>query len=190
VYGKPEYLPVDEVHPTRPDNFYALTKLQADLLFEFYARNKDFHIIILRYDGIYGLGQTIPGFIQYLFESFLKNKSIVLFNNGKQKRDNVYVDDAVEANLKAMRLIRKVKFSIFNVGGGKPRTSQERAQIARRVLKSKAKIILEKKKGPFFDYDIFLDISKARKILGYRPKELEINIAEMMEEADSNAKTL
>ena len=124
----------------------------------------------------------MPGFMQYLFESLLKDRDVILFNNGKQKRDNVYVDDVVEANLKAMRLIRKTNFDIFNIGGGKPRTSLERARITRRILKSKSKIILNNKTNPFFDYDIYLDISKARKVLGYRPTELDQNITKMIKE--------
>lgn len=93
VYGKPEYVPMDEAHPLHPINIYGLTKLQAEFLFEFYARNKSFNIVVLRCDGIYGANQTISGFIQNLVESFSKGKNVELFNFGKQKRDQVYVDD-------------------------------------------------------------------------------------------------
>ena len=82
VYGKPQYLPIDENHPTQPFNIYGLSKLLAEKLFEFYARTKDFNITILRYDGIYGNGQTIPGFIQYLIKACANNEEIELFHNG------------------------------------------------------------------------------------------------------------
>lgn len=182
VYGKPEYLPIDEKHPTRPRNFYALTKLEADFLFEYHARNMGLNVIVLRYDGIYGMGQSIPGFIEYVFNSFLKNEDIELFNGGKQKRDNVYVDDAVVANLKAMRLIKKIRFDIFNIGGGRPLSALKRAEMAKEALRPDSKIILSRKRNELMDYDIFLDMRKAGRVLGYAPRGLKENIRKMIKE--------
>ena len=184
VYGNPYYLPIDEKHPTRPNNFYGMTKLQADLSFEFYARKLGFNITILRYDGIYGIGESVPGFIQYLLNSFLSGKDVKLFNNGRQKRDNVYVDDAVEANIKAMYALRKAKGKVFNIGGGVPKTSFERARIVRDILGSRSRIILSKKKNPLMDYDIFLDITEAKRVLGYKPKDFRQNMISMLEKMD------
>ncbi len=190
VYGTPEYLPIDEKHPVNPNNVYGLTKLQAELLFKFYARNKDFNIIILRYDGIYGVGQTIRGFIEFLFESFSKDKNVELFNRGTQKRDNVYVGDVVEANLKAMSLLHEIGFGVFNIGGGEPKASLKTATTVKKILRSGAKIILSKKKNTAMNYDVFMNINKARKSLGYRPKGLRENIISMVKEARKYAEKI
>ena len=190
VYGRPEYLPVNENHPTRPMNYYALSKLHADFLFEFYSRVHKYNIIILRYDGIYGQGQSIAGFTEYLFNTFLKNQDIELFNNGKQVRDNVYVDDVVEAHLKAMKLINKTSFDIFNIGGGSPLSALKRSNIVKKILKTNSKIILSKKENKLMNYDIFLDIKKAKKILGYKPKRFNENVEKLLKEIGKDARAI
>lgn len=191
VYGKPEYVPVDESHPLHPINIYGLTKLQAELLFELYARKKGFNVIILRCDGIYGANQTIPGLIQNLVESFSQGKNVELFNYGKQKRDHVYVDDAADAHLQAIKLLHKEEYNVFNIGGGEPKTLLEMAKIVKDAIKTKSKIILSKKKNALMSYDddVFMDISKAQKKLGFKPAGLRENIMKMLREEKKNAET-
>ena len=55
IYGKPQYLPIDEVHPTAPRNPYGISKFLTEQLYEYYSRMNDFHITVLRYDGIYNI---------------------------------------------------------------------------------------------------------------------------------------
>ncbi len=181
VYGKPQYLPIDENHPTQPINIYGLSKLLAEKLFEFYARTKEFHITILRYDGIYGTGQTIPGFIQYLMDACTNDEEIELFHNGRQKRDNVYVEDVVQSNIKAMSYNTKNQLGVFNIGGGEPKTSYKTASTVQKVLKSKAIIINSPRTSPM-GYDIYMTSMKAESVLGYSPKKLEQNIKSILKE--------
>ena len=85
VYGKPCFLPMNEKHPTKPINIYGLSKLLAEQTLEYYVREKEFNVVLLRYDGIYGKDQTITGFIEYLINSFSTNSTVELYNLGQQK---------------------------------------------------------------------------------------------------------
>ena len=181
VYGKPQYLPIDENHSTQPNNIYGLSKLLAEKLFEFYARTKEFHITILRYDGIYGNGQTIPGFIQYLIKACANNEEIELFHNGMQKRDNVFVEDVVQSNIKAMKYNKREKYGVFNIGGSEPKTSFQTASTVQKVLKSNATIISSPRTSAI-GFDIYMTSGKAEEVLGYKPKKLEQNIKLMLKE--------
>jgi len=179
VYGQPQYVPMDEDHPKRPNNLYGLSKLAAEEIFEFYARKMGMHIVLLRYDGIYGRGQTIPGFIEYLLGACQRGEGIELFNQGKQKRDNVFVDDVVQANLKAMLFNGKEQFGVFNIGGDEPKTSLETARTVKEILNSKSQIILSEKSSPL-GYDVYMDSSKAKDQLGYKPNSLKENFMNML----------
>jgi len=179
VYGVPEYLPIDELHKTSPNNPYGISKLLSDQLLEFYSKTENINVTILRYDGIYGNRQTIHGFIQYLIEALSKNNEIELFHDGAQKRDHVYVGDVVNANLLAMNYNINNAFSIFNIGGGEVKTSYETTKIIKDLLASNSNIIKSKKSSPM-GYDIYLSNTKANEILGYEPKKLQKNIELMI----------
>ena len=182
VYGIPEYLPIDEIHPTKPNNAYGLSKLCAENLFEYYARTKDFNIMLLRMDGIYGSNQTIPGMIEYLISAFKNGNDVELFNRGKQERDNVFVGNVVEAHIFAMKALGDEKWSILNIGGKEPKSSERTAKIIKRVTKSASEIILSEKGNPLVSYDIYMTSEKATKVLGYQPTSLEDNLVKILNE--------
>jgi len=180
IYGEPQYLPIDEKHPTLPRNPYGISKLLTEQLYEYYSRENDFRVTILRYDGIYGCGQTISGFVEYLTNEFSKNNPIELFHEGKQVRDNVYVEDVVSSNLLAMEYNNKKAFSTFNIGGNEPKSSFEASETIKKELNSDSKIIKSKKSSPM-GYDIYLDNTRATTLLGYKPNSLKENIKEMIQ---------
>jgi len=179
VYGQPQYIPMDENHPKKPNNLYGLSKLMAEEIFEFYARKKELHIVLLRYDGIYGHKQTIPGFIEYLIGACQRGEDIELFNEGRQKRDNVFVGDVVQANLKAMNLNGEESFGILNIGGDEPKTSLEMVETVKELLKSKSRINLSNK-ASILGYDVYMDCQQARQQLGYQPNRLKENLITML----------
>ena len=101
---------------------------------------------------------------------------------GLQKRDNVYLDDVVNANILAMKRIEIDRFNIYNIGGNEPKTSAQTAKILQKVMRSESNIILSKTKNQFLGYDTFMDNSKAVEELGYNPKNLRQNIEIMLKE--------
>ena len=166
VYGNPKYLPIDEEHPIDPHNAYTKSKYLAEQLCEFYAKNSDLNIIILRPFNIFG--KTLPdGFlISNLLKSIQTNEKITIVNKDS-KRDFLHIDDFVECVLKAIDY--DTKFDIFNVGTGISFSFDE--IIEKIEFYTSKKINLE-----FFDdqkifiEDIKADISKIRKKINWIPK--------------------
>ncbi len=118
VYGDPQYLPVDEKHPVVPINPYGQTKLDNEYLFEKYS-NLGVSIIGLRYFNIFGKGQTLAysGVITKFLDRISKSDSPVIFGDGSQIRDFIFVGDVVKANLAAME--NKSGNFLINIGSGK-----------------------------------------------------------------------
>ena len=177
VYGN-EKSPIKENILPNPRNTYGLSKQLAENLLEYYSNKFDINVIILRFDGIYGKDQNLPGFVKMSFAQAMKNKQISLFNKGRLKRDNVYIDDAAKAIVLALKKIHKLKFEIFNIGGNSPVSSLNIFKKIKKICKSKSKIILSKE-SLNFSKDVFLDISKAKKLLKFKPGNLDYNLKKM-----------
>jgi nucleoside-diphosphate-sugar epimerase len=75
VYGVPEYLPVDEMHPVAPNNPYSQSKLMGEELYEAYCRDHGLNVTILRFFNIYGPGQSgnflVPHILQQLSSGYV-----------------------------------------------------------------------------------------------------------------------
>lgn len=171
VYGKPSNLPVDINHLLSPTNYYGLSKLLAEKISIFYAKKYNINNIILRFDGLFGFGQNLPGFIDFALKQIKRNKNIQLFSLGKQIRDQVYIDDAAEAIMRASLYKTKKNNEIFNIGGGEPKNNFD---ICNKIIKrthSKSKIVLLKKKNKNFDYNFYMSQFKSKKNLGYNPSK-------------------
>ena len=156
VYGKPKYLPIDEEHPIDPHNAYTKSKYLAEQLCEFYAKNSDLNIIILRPFNIFG--KTLPdGFlISNLLKSIQTNEKITIVNKDS-KRDFLHIDDFVDIILKIKDY--NFKFEVFNVGSGKSYSFNE---VIKKIEKSsfkKLNLQYEENKESFIG-EITADISK------------------------------
>lgn len=119
-YGKPQYLPVDESHPLRPNSAYGVSKLAATEAAMFYHRVNNLDVTVFRTSNVYGpskarfLGYNI---INHFISLAINNKTIEIFGNGEQKRDYIFIDDLVSAFLKAA--LSKKLGQIYNLGCGK-----------------------------------------------------------------------
>jgi len=136
VYGRPKYLPVDENHPVNPVDFNGVHK-HATEQYHFLLRQQ-FHMrtICLRLGNIYGPRQAIHqdcrGFLDAFILAALQRKQIEVFGDGKQLRGLIYVDDAVEAFLKA-GLAGSSAAPVYNVGATAPHPLLEIAQTLCRI---------------------------------------------------------
>ncbi len=117
IYGNTEQIPIKENFPRKPINPYGKTKLDDELLAEKYC-SEDVKIIGLRYFNVYGIGQTgtYAGVITKFLNKLEKSESPIIFGDGSQVRDFVYVKDVASANLAAMNT--DVKCGFFNIGTG------------------------------------------------------------------------
>lgn len=117
VYGNPKKIPIIENSQRAPINPYGNTKLEDEVLAEKYAK-EGVSIIGLRYFNVYGIGQTgsYAGVITKFINQLKGGKSPVIFGNGSQIRDFIFVGDVARANIYAMN--SKVSSGFFNIGTG------------------------------------------------------------------------
>ncbi len=120
VYGKPDYLPMDERHPVRPVDFNGVHKYAANMYHAMLSRSGHIDAIVLRLTNVYGprMSLAIPcqGFLSTFLRLVLTGKGLQVFGDGKQLRDPVFVDDIVEAFLLA-GLAPSPQERTINVGG-------------------------------------------------------------------------
>jgi UDP-glucose 4-epimerase len=120
VYGKPEYLPVDELHPIAPVDYNGVSKNAASQYHLMLARTGVLDAAVARLTNIYGprLAVNVPcqGVLSVFFMRLLLGLPIEIFGDGQQLRDPLYVDDAVEALLR-IGAVEKLESRVYNVGG-------------------------------------------------------------------------
>ncbi|GAB6137405.1 hypothetical protein JCM15060_05940 [Halanaerobaculum tunisiense] len=105
VYGQPEYLGVDEEHPVDPISYYGVSKHTPEHYLKVFHQLYDLDYTILRYANAYGIRQDPKGeggVISIFVDQFLQGEPPIIFGDGEQTRDFVYVDDIAEANLAAL----------------------------------------------------------------------------------------
>lgn len=177
VYGMPKYLPVDESHPTEPVNLYGLTKLMGEMFCQLYTRIYGFKVIILRYSGVFG-SRKGWGAISNFIDRALKNESPVIFSDGSDVWDTVYVKDVVAANILALANLDRLEFGIFNIGIGKGINVTDVANKILDLTGSTAKPRFGSAPSlPTFIYDI----SKAENMLGFTPTSFDEGLQEYVE---------
>ena len=120
IYGKPEYLPVDEKHPLLPPDVNGINKLAAEQYMRLYNHVYDIPTVSLRLTNTYGPRQLISnarqGVIGWFVNRALLGETIQLYGGGGQLRDFNYVDDVVEA----MCLAAENKYTyghVYNLAG-------------------------------------------------------------------------
>ncbi|RLB67834.1 MAG: NAD-dependent epimerase [Deltaproteobacteria bacterium] len=119
IYGRPQYLPVDEKHPILPVDVNGINKVAGENYYSLYAKVYDMDCVSLRLTNTYGPRQYIrgatQGFIGVFLRLALQGQPITIFGDGLQRRDFNYVDDVVEALCLAAST-PEVSGGVFNLG--------------------------------------------------------------------------
>jgi UDP-glucose 4-epimerase len=120
VYGRPDYLPVDEDHPVRPASFYAVHKLTLEHYLHVLATTRGLRSCVLRLSNPYGPfwpeQRKGYGLINQFIARALAGEPITIFGDGSQRRDYIHVDD-VSAALLAVATADNCRGQTFNLGG-------------------------------------------------------------------------
>ncbi|MDY3553534.1 NAD-dependent epimerase/dehydratase family protein [Gemmata sp. JC717] len=163
VYGK--YASGDESLPTRPGSPYGITKLAAEQLCRVYADEFGVPSVVLRYFSVYGPRQR-PEMGYHLFiNAILQGKPIKLTGDGLQVRGNTYIDDCVEATVRATQAMPG---EAFNLGGGELVTVLEVFKKLERIIGKPA--IIERHPARAGDQlSTGADVTKLFKHLGWKP---------------------
>ncbi len=162
VYGKTDYLPIDEDHVKRPRTKYGKSKLLAEKICESYSKNHDLQITILRISSVFGPGQNEKYIIPRMFQHALSQKIILhKYSNGCQLMDLIHVDDVSKAILKACL---SKKYGVYNLSSGVGITPFDLAKIISKLV-NQCEIIVENKKNETNHF--FYDVSKIKNELDY-----------------------
>lgn len=171
VYGNQPEQPVNEEMLPRPAVPYAVSKLAAEQYLFNIGQLSGFETVALRIFNTYGPGQHLPPVhapvIPQFVQQIIGHGSVVINGDGQQTRDFVYVDDVVEALVRAADA-PDVNQTIINVGSGVAVSMNELvAQIAQTVGE-KASVLHNRDASGGIDR-LVADGSKARRLLGYHP---------------------
>lgn len=169
IYGEQESFPADELHPTLPQSPYGLSKLTVEKYLDFYSGNYGLNSVSLRYSNVYGPRQNLKGeagVVSIFCRNILKGIQPVINGNGEQTRDFVFVDDVVDANLKAMELPGS---GVFNISTSIEITVNELfANIANNYdYKNEPEHSVSENPGQFRSV---LSNNKAKEYLNWQPK--------------------
>ena len=175
LYGRPQYLPVDEKHPLFPVDVNGINKLSGEWYHIVYSNVYDIKTSVLRLTNTFGPRMRIKDarqtFLGIWIRNLIENKPITIFGDGSQIRDYNYIDDVVDAFL-LVAGSNHWNGSIFNLGNDEPIS-----------LKATAKIMIEENLAGNFIFepfpidlkkidvgDFYSDFSKIKKMLGWFPK--------------------
>jgi len=169
VYGNPRYLPVDEEHPLRPLSGYGVAKHAVERYLEAYRELYGLRWTALRYANVYGPRQDAQGeggVVAIFIDKLLQNRQAVIFGDGEQTRDFVYVKDVAAANRMALS---SGDNQILNISTGQATTVNELYALLQQTVGSS----LPPQYGPPRAGDIvhsYLDNRRAVSRLNWQPQ--------------------
>jgi len=169
IYGKPEYVPIDEKHPLHPRSPYAAAKASAENLLESYYYTYGLPVVLSRFFNIYGPRQGIDQVIPKFILQTLNNKDITIYGNGEQTRDYTYVSDAVNA-YSLVGITPKIEGKILNFGSGKEIQIKKLAQLIIKFTKTKGKLTFSKQLRSGETPQLLCKSDLARKLTKWKPK--------------------
>jgi UDP-glucose 4-epimerase len=186
IYGKPDYLPVDERHPVRPVDVNGINKAAGEAFHLLYARVHGIRATALRLTNTIGPRMRIRDarqtFLGVWVRRLLDGEPIEVWG-GEQRRDFTYVDDAVEAFLLAAANEAAVG-EVFNLGGPPPVTLRALAELMIAVNGGGSMAVREfpadRKQIDIGDY--FADDRKIARTLGWKPRtDLRASLVKTLE---------
>jgi UDP-N-acetylglucosamine 4-epimerase len=174
VYGDSKVLPKVESQIGNPLSPYAVTKLLNELYADVFAKTYQMEITGLRYFNIFGPRQNPGGpyaaAIPLFMDALLSNNPAYINGDGGQTRDFTFVQNAVEANIKALFSVKNAGDPmVFNVAVSDRISIKELYEILKNVSGSKIDAI-HRSERPGDIRDSLADISSAKKYIGYDPQ--------------------
>ena len=164
-YGIPEDLPTSETSKIMPQYPYALTKYLGEQLVLHWNNVYKLQAISLRFFNVFGTRSRTSGAYGAVFGVFIAqkiaNRPLTVVGDGTQSRDFIYVSDVIEAMICAANT--NISGEIINIGSGLPHTVNDIVKF----LNSKSINIPKRPAEPDCTWS---DISKAKKMLGWKPK--------------------
>jgi UDP-glucose 4-epimerase len=172
AYGEPKQFPVPEDYPINPITPYGVSKHTVEHYLFTFSVLYGLPYVVLRYGNVYGPRQSSKGeagVFAIFSEQMLAGIRPVIYGDGSKLRDYVYVEDVARANLLALE---KGTGEIFNIADGVATSDYEVFRRIRDALGIKGLEPEYVPKRPGEIDRIYLDISKAERLLGWKPRVL------------------
>jgi UDP-glucose 4-epimerase len=171
VYGDPKYLPVDENNPANPISPYAESKLLGEHYSLGFHENRLLKAVALRFFNVYGPRQGLndySGVITRFIDRVKQGLPLIVYGDGSQTRDFVYISDIVDA-IQSCIENEAAEGQIFNIGSGKATSINELAKTILTLNGSNLEIIHEAPRDGDIKHS-YADVSKAGKMLNFESK--------------------
>jgi len=169
VYGLQNKELMTENLPLKPSSPYSVTKAASDLYLQMMFHTYELHGTILRPTNSYGRKIDTSFLVEYLIIQMLKDEEVYI-GSPESVRDYMYVDDHVNAYLTCLSN-PKAMGETFNFCTGRTVTIKQLAQMTARVCKFKGELRWQQiPSRPLDIMDLVGDYSKARRVIGWKPK--------------------
>jgi nucleoside-diphosphate-sugar epimerase len=183
VYGEPRFIPVTEDHQFSATSPYAESKIASEAYCQIFREKHHLQTVCLRVFNVYGANQynsDYGGVITQFIERLKKQQAPIIYGDGEQSRDFIYVDDVVET---ISRIIHTSNNSdgTYNLGSGRSTTINQLVGVLQRILGSEEfrPVYAASRLGDIRHSQA--DISKARRQLGFEPQiSLEEGLRRLM----------
>lgn len=170
--GQLELVATDEDSKIHPSSVYGITKQNQEEMVRMVCRSLGIAATAFRYQNVYGSGQSLRNpytGILSIFSTLIRNyKPINIFEDGKESRDFVFIDDVVRATVLGIEK-EEANHEVFNVGSGKPVTVMD---VAQALVKNYGIDVPLQITGNYRVGDIrhnYADLSKVERLLGFKP---------------------
>lgn len=189
VYGIPQTLPIDEIHPRSPINGYGESKAMIEDVLLRVSQNHGMNVALLRYFNAAGsdfegeIGENqVPQthLIPLLLQAAQSGGQFTLYGedhateDGTALRDFIHVEDLAEAHVKAFEWMKKNHDNLLlNLGTGQGHSVKEVIEFVEKITHNKVPIKIGQR-NPGDPPKLFADPSKAKKLLGWQAKHLDL----------------
>lgn len=192
IYGEQPRQPVTEDMPPNPTSPYAVSKLASEYYVNIINALWGIESVCLRIFNAYGPGQAIPPVHAPVIPQFLRQAlgggSLVVFGDGTQTRDFVYIDDVVDA-LVAAATAPDVNRQVINVGSGQETSVNQLVETIERVLGHSVQVLYVHAQSGGVSR-LVADLTRARKLLHYTPRVDLVTGLQLLLEKDPQFVTL
>lgn len=165
-------LPTDENSKLHPSSVYGITKLNQEQMIMTVCKAINIPSVAFRYQNVYGPGQSLSnpytGILSIFSTQILNGNALNIFEDGKETRDFVYIDDVVEATILGVES-DNANFEVFNVGSGIP---TDVLTVAKTLINNYKKKVDIQITGNYRLGDIrhnYADLAKINRLLGFKP---------------------
>jgi len=186
VYGTSQYVPMDEKHPLNPASPYAASKVAADRLCASYYNTYKLPVVVVRCFNTYGPGQRDVGYaaaVPKFIRRAIQGLPPVIYGDGKQTRDYMYINDAVRAYELTLKSYENMLGKTVNFGTGKETKILDLSKIIIQLCGQKGNLEpIHVSSRPGEVRRLCADTALARKLLDFEPQyTLEKGLNEFIE---------